>query len=256
MTDQRNVVIATLAAGIAFLTNFAFQIVAGRYLGAAAYSLLSVLLVGISTAAVAFSGLQFVVTRELVSHPNESHAKHPLDRLSKTALLLAMAIALLIVLASGQVAHLFATGREVIWLVAASVPSAALLAIVNGRYQGSHRIERISILSAGLSTAKLLLASLVLVIGFGVTAVMITLVASTTLLVVIAFWTSREPAPQAGNHDAWAYERDSCASSRRFRLLARRQCWARGQFVRSSATNILVRSRCYRFSPSPHSHSS
>jgi O-antigen/teichoic acid export membrane protein len=194
VTVHRSVLVATCAAALAFLCNFCFQIVAGRYLGSSAYGLLSVLLVGVSTTAVAFSGLQYSVTRELVTHPSIARPRQPFDRFSRTAIALSLIVVATTVIFSGPAAEAFSTGRLVIWLVALSAPSAALLAVVNGRYQGTSRVHWISILSALLSASKLLLATIVLLIGFGVTSVMVTLVTSTTAVVAATFWATRASA--------------------------------------------------------------
>ncbi len=193
-TSIRSVAIATVAAGLAFLLNFAFQIAAGRLLGPAAYSLLAVLLVGVSTVAVAFSGLQYVVARSLVASPPRGDNRNPLDGVSRSALWESFGLGLGLVLLSPLLAGLFSTGLSVIILVALSVPAAAVLAIVNGRFQGTSRVHWISVLGVLLSLAKLVLAVVALQAGFGVTSVMAAVVFSTIGIVAIAFWATRSSA--------------------------------------------------------------
>jgi O-antigen/teichoic acid export membrane protein len=177
--------VLAVAMFFANVSNFLFQVVAGRFLTPDEYGLLSSIFTMIVIVGVATSSLQAafakaeVARRDLVVlRERRGVGLAFADPLVRTVLVASIGFGLVLVMASPFLGHFFHSAAAPIALFAVLVPAIAMLSLSVGRLQGMERFFGLAVLSIGSALAKLALCGGVLIVGLGVTSVvgMLTLV--------------------------------------------------------------------------------
>lgn len=177
--------VLTVALFFANVSNFLFQVLAGRFLSLDEYGLLSsiftmIVIVGLATSSLqaAFAKAEVARRDVVVLHEQRGIGLVFTDPHVRTALVASTGFGLVLVAASPVLGHFFHSAAAPIALFVVLVPAIAMLSLSAGRLQGMGRFSSYALLSLSTALAKLALCGGVLIIGLGVTSVvaMLTLV--------------------------------------------------------------------------------
>jgi len=184
-------ILALILSLFVTLLNSLFQVASGRFLGPGDFSLLSVAFVGISIAGVAAGGLQVVAAKEIAGKKTVPTSIKGLDPLIKSTVLLFTSLAIIVATISPLLAKVFDSSTLTFVLLAILIPSSGLYAVANGRMQGKKKIVSMGLLSALLSSTKLVIGLTLFALGFGVNSILIMLIISTYSLVTVFLFQTR-----------------------------------------------------------------
>ncbi len=188
---KRDGAVAGVLTVFAVVMNLLFQVLMARSLGPDDYSLLTIFLVGVSTAGVAASGVQVVAARDISASKSVDPLTFRLDPLIRSCILFCCLLGIAIALFSGPIAHALHSDIWLVLVFALFLPVAGLFAVTNGRLQGRGLLVLIAGMSAILSLFKLLGSITVVGLGEGVVSVAIVMTFTTTLIVLPFLYSTR-----------------------------------------------------------------
>jgi O-antigen/teichoic acid export membrane protein len=174
---------------IANASNYAFQLVTGRFLGADAYGLLAGLMTVIAIIGVSASSLQTVAAKAVSAGEVRPHPAP--DVLTHTAIRFGAGATLVFLVVSPLLSSFLDVGILPLLLISIFITPSLLGAIAVGRLQGQMRFVAMALFGACLSAAKLVVGVAVAAVGLGVTSIVAGLVITTTLVTSIGLRLSR-----------------------------------------------------------------
>lgn len=187
----RNVMIVA-AMAVANVSNYAFQIVTGRFLGPREYGLLGGLMAVTTVIAVSTSSVQTVTAAEVASGRSDPTTKRAIDPFTRSTLVLCAALAVIGLALSPLLASFFDVGALPVMVLAAYFAPAAAASIATGRFQGMERFSAMAWYSTALAVGKLAVGLGILAVGLHVTGLMFGLVGSSALIAAVGLWVSRD----------------------------------------------------------------
>lgn len=201
-STSRSGIILFLALSIANASNYLFQVVASRFLGPADYSLMGgifsvVTVVGVSTSALQTASAKIVAANE----PRRAVPLHR-DELVRRVLLWSIAVAVLFAFISPLIARFLHAGLAPTLCLALYLVASPLLSLGFGRVQGLQLFISFAVLSLGLAAARLVVTTLALWAGLGVTGVVLSAVVVTAAGAWWSLHLSRE-APALPTSAMW-----------------------------------------------------
>ncbi len=178
----RSGVLLSIAVFFANVSNYLFQVMAGRLLGPDEYGLLSSVFTLVAIVGVSASSLQ-AATAKGEAIRREGLLEHTVpevnglirDPLVRLAFGAGLALGIGVLVLSPLLGRFFHSSTGPVLGFAALVPSLGVLAVVYGRLQGLQRFVSFSVLSLGLAVGKLGLGALAIEIDLGVTGVIFVL---------------------------------------------------------------------------------
>ena len=178
---------------IAGLLGFAFQAVISHQLrpsdyGAVFASMTLLTLVGLPASALTLLMARETSRARATGHPAASSAL--LHEGNRALLVLGLALAVALVIASQWIGAFFNIPTESVVAVAASMPVALALPLLMGELQGEQRFVSFASLGAGQAALKLA-AAVAIGIAFGPIGVLLGLAVASTISYGIAFWVVR-----------------------------------------------------------------
>ncbi len=173
-----------LAVIVGNLSNYSFQIIAGRQLTVEQYGLLGGFLAVVTVITVSASSLQIVSARSLAAG-EAVRSTRPLDGLTRAALKAAAVIALCVLVLSPLIGSLLRVGIVPVVLLGLYVTPACIDSIAAGRLQGLRRFAGLAVYSASQGVAKVVFSAAVLIAGAQVQGLLATVIISSTVIAVI-----------------------------------------------------------------------
>jgi O-antigen/teichoic acid export membrane protein len=189
--DRRSGIAVATAILFANLCNYGFQILTGRLLSVEEYGLLAGFMAAITIITVGTSSLQTTAARAIAAGENQPENHSLLDDLTKSAVVGAVVLGLVIAVSAPIFSRFFNIGALPILILGVYVLPSSLDSLAAGRLQGARRFRALALYSTGQAIAKLVVASAVIGIGLRVSGVLAGLVVSCGAIALWGMFRSR-----------------------------------------------------------------
>ncbi|WP_133241124.1 lipopolysaccharide biosynthesis protein [Nocardioides gansuensis] len=173
------------------VANYAFQILAGRWLSVEEYGLLASFMAALTIIAVSATALQTTAARAIAAGENQPSHSLFNDHLIRSSVLYALVLGSLIALSVPVSGRFINIGSLPIFFLGLYVVPAALDSLAAGRLQGSKRFVALATYGLGQSLGKLSVTLLVLVLGYHVVGIVGALVLSSTSVALAGLIATR-----------------------------------------------------------------
>lgn len=186
------------------LINYAFHIVAAKQFSAAGYGLMTALMAVFSVVAYASIGFQTKCADLAAksSAPQNYNLSHPIFlHWLKISIFISLVITLLMLIFSASIAERLHTSQPYIWLLSGAIITVLPLSCLRGFLLGTEKHFALSLNMVAESLAKFVAAYFVLKIGYGLGAVLGTIITGQIVGIIIALFSISHTAGDRANFE-------------------------------------------------------
>jgi O-antigen/teichoic acid export membrane protein len=190
--DRRTSIAVASAILLANICNYGFQIATGHLLSVEEYGLLGGFMAGITIITVATSSLQTASARAIAAGEHQARRSGYLDRLTRTAVITAIAVGFIGVVLSPILSRFLNIGILPIVILGLYVLPSSLDSIAAGRLQGSKRFYALAVYSSAQAVGKIVVVAGVFAVGLHVSGLLAGVVLSCAVVAIVGLFSSRD----------------------------------------------------------------